>query len=762
MGIRSALLLGLALLSPMPAPAAPAASDSRQESTEQVRLERLAALARVWGQVRYAHPAFATRELDWDRALLDAIPRVDAARDGAQFRAAMAAMLATLDDPATRVLDAPGASAAPKAAAGEAIVRGADGVVRVDFARIGTLAAEGGSVAVRNQQVDALVAALAGAKGMVLDTRSQSDPTEDWASAEVLQGFLAKALPGTLRMGSLRYRSYSGYPPQTNDSTSGGYVAGLLTELPTELAGAGKSAPPPLVFVTNANSAVPATTLAGLQAAGLARVVAEDGAVPVGGVRRLALREGLVVQVRVADVLAPDGVLGVSADYRSTPREVEATIVQALRAAAQPRAPRQAVQSALPLPDRDRAYAGSGLPSRELRLLALFRFWNIFERFFPYRPLIGPGWDDVLQRYIPQFEANRDLADYELTLRKLAAESHDSHVGARSPMDASAERLGRHQPPVLLRFVEGRTIVAALVAENTGLQVGDVVERIDGEPVEARRAFIGQYYSASTPQAWQRNLHRNLLRGQAGSSLRLEVRGLDGKVRTAELKRSLGPEDTRLYEVETKARPQPVFGVLASGLGYVDLARLTPAQVDDMFEAIAATPGTIFDMRGYPNGTAWSIAPRLGTRDAPVGALFRRTLYETDDPEQGLSSLEFEQRVPPAGGATRYRGKVVMLINEFAQSQSEHTGLFFEAATDVTFIGTPTAGANGDITYLVLPGGYSFTFSGHDVRHADGRQLQRLGLQPDVPVAPTIAGLARGDDEVLAAAERWLLEHPKP
>jgi C-terminal processing protease CtpA/Prc len=329
-------------------------------------------------------------------------------------------------------------------------------------------------------------------------------------------------------------------------------------------------------------------------------------------------------------------------------------------------------------------------------------------------------------------------------------------------MDASAQRLGRHQPPVLLRFVEGRTMVASLVEANTGLQVGDVLERIDGEPVEARRAFIGQYYSASTPQAWQRNLHRNLLRGQAGSTLRLDVRGLDGKPRTVALKRTLGPEDTRLYEAESRARPQPVFGVLASGLGYVDLARLTPAQVDDMFEAIAATPGTIFDMRGYPNGTAWSIAPRLGTRDAPVGALFRRTLYETDDPEQGLSSLEFEQRVPPAGGATRYRGKVVMLINEFAQSQAEHTGLFFEAATDVTFIGTPTAGANGDITYLVLPGGYSFTFSGHDVRHADGRQLQRLGLQPDVPVAPTIAGLARGDDEVLAAAERWLLEHPKP
>ena len=47
-------------------------------------------------------------------------------------------------------------------------------------------------------------------------------------------------------------------------------------------------------------------------------------------------------------------------------------------------------------------------------------------------------------------------------------------------------------------------------------------------------------------------------------------------------------------------------------------------------------------------------------------------------------------------------------------------------------------------------------FSGHDVRHADGRQLQRVGLQPTVRVEPTIAGIRAGRDEVLDAALRYL------
>jgi hypothetical protein len=42
------------------------------------------------------------------------------------------------------------------------------------------------------------------------------------------------------------------------------------------------------------------------------------------------------------------------------------------------------------------------------------------------------------------------------------------------------------------------------------------------------------------------------------------------------------------------------------------------------------------------------------------------------------------------------------------------------------------------------------------VRHADGRQLQRIGLVPDVPAAPTIQGIREGKDEVLDRAVRYL------
>ncbi len=70
--------------------------------------------------------------------------------------------------------------------------------------------------------------------------------------------------------------------------------------------------------------------------------------------------------------------------------------------------------------------------------------------------------------------------------------------------------------------------------------------------------------------------------------------------------------------------------------------------------------------------------------------------------------------------------------------------------------GSQTAGANGDVTNLSLPGGLFVSFRGHDVRHADGRQLQRVGLRPDVEVRPTLEGIRAGRDEVLERALAFL------
>jgi C-terminal processing protease CtpA/Prc len=142
----------------------------------------------------------------------------------------------------------------------------------------------------------------------------------------------------------------------------------------------------------------------------------------------------------------------------------------------------------------------------------------------------------------------------------------------------------------------------------------------------------------------------------------------------------------------------------------------------------------------------------------------RRNPMSPDLPNGELFSSQevttFLQRLPRTD-KWRYHGKTVMLIDERAVSQAEHIGLFLEAANGTKFIGSPTQGANGDVTNFSLPGGIRVYFSGQGVWHADGRQLQRVGLQPEIEVHPTLAGIRAGRDEVLDKAIEYLEHSPQ-
>jgi C-terminal processing protease CtpA/Prc len=209
---------------------------------------------------------------------------------------------------------------------------------------------------------------------------------------------------------------------------------------------------------------------------------------------------------------------------------------------------------------------------------------------------------------------------------------------------------------------------------------------------------------------------------------------------------------TTLYHRE---RSGDIIKLLPGNIGYADLDRLTIGMIDDMLERFKNTKAIIFDMRGYPNGVFWFLAPRLAEKQGVAAALLETPIVGSSVTANALESA-FQMVQPPPPDAWIYKGKTVMLIDERAASQSEHTGLFLRAANGTVFIGSRTTGVDGEITSLSVPGGIGIGFSGQSARFPDGKQLQRLGLIPDVEIKPTIKGIQQGRDEILDGAIRYL------
>ena len=77
-------------------------SSTFSRPVEDARIARLAGLANIWGTVKYFHPFLAYRDIDWDKALIETIPKVNAAKTPQEYQAAVNQMLAVLNDKSTR------------------------------------------------------------------------------------------------------------------------------------------------------------------------------------------------------------------------------------------------------------------------------------------------------------------------------------------------------------------------------------------------------------------------------------------------------------------------------------------------------------------------------------------------------------------------------------------------------------------------------------------------------------------------------------
>jgi C-terminal processing protease CtpA/Prc len=684
---------------------------------------RLAGAARLWGHIKYYHPRVTSPEIDWDAAFATAAPKIVAAQSDQQAAEIISTMLLPLGDPSTRLTTAADDPLQPMVFT----TKTQDGV---------TIASLQPAPNFQAMQQDNVAERLSGAGPVVIDLRGER--------AIPLGSYLqiSKSAIGP----AFRFRVHSGYAsPSMALSGSGFYRSSWEVWDGNRLDASEKPIRP--VFLINSKTLLPSIVLA-IQDAGAGPIVSEDEVTDAVATppARVELWKGQYAAVRWSELQYPDGTTGFTVNrvLNKTGQEALADAISMAKSGNWPAAPPRAKLPANRAAFIEKAYS-TPYPDEGIRMVAAARIWAVFSYFHPYKHLYDRDWDtDVLSEYLLKMRAARDAREYHMAVAEMVSHTQDTHCFVNSQTLETA--LGNIPAPIVVRWIENKAVVTRVAGPATSgrVEVGDVIVKVDGQPVQSRIDFIRKHTAQSTEQSAMYRAMNTLTGGEDGTLVRVTLIGADGAEREAEMKRVWAP---KMY-----GREGEIFRLVDANTGYVDLTRLENAQVDEMFEKFRDTTTIIMDMRGYPRGTAWSIAPRLTTKQGMVAAQFRRNLVRAGPGgEDANSSLTFEQRIPHAD-KPRYAGKTVMLIDESAISQSEHSGLFYKTANGTTFIGSPTMGANGDVTYFMAPGNIRVNFSGHDVRWPDGRQLQRVGLEPDISVRPTIAGIRAGKDEVLERA----------
>ena len=394
------------------------------------------------------------------------------------------------------------------------------------------------------------------------------------------------------------------------------------------------------------------------------------------------------------------------------------------------------------------------LPAVSVRILALYRFWNIVEYWFPYRNLIPQNWDVVLREFVPRVWMSTDADSYRLTMLALIARVGDGHVNLENVLSVRPPR-GGHRLPVKVRFIEGKAVVTGFSHEAfgpaSGLRAGDVLVSIDGARVDSLIKVWAPYYAASNQSARLRDIARFITRGPPGRTrVTIERNGSILDVHPERI------AVDRLDEVadRTNDLPGETFRLLTKDVAYLKLSSASSRNSADYIERASGTKVLVIDIRNYPKDfMVFALGGHLVDRPT---AFARFTTGDAANPGAFVWTSPIAlQPVSPT-----YTGRIVILVDESSQSQAEYTALAFRSAPGALVAGSTTAGADGNVSPITLPGGLRSRISGIGVFYPDRRPTQQVGIVPDIVVHPTISGIRQGRDEVLEVAVSRALGKP--
>ncbi len=391
----------------------------------------------------------------------------------------------------------------------------------------------------------------------------------------------------------------------------------------------------------------------------------------------------------------------------------------------------------------EKPYNDSIYPTPEMRLLTLSRYWNIINYFFPYKYLMDDDWNDVLHEMIPKFKYAQDTLNYHMAILELVAKINDSHANFSS--NQTFQYFGMKWTPFIYKIIDDKAIVTGFyndsLCEKDDIQYGDVFLKVNDVNIVDIINEKSKYICASNNATKLRKMYYGIFTGNTDSVNVTFER--DGNIIAKTISRYMFYEFNYLWQ---NPDDSVTYKVLEDNIGYVNLGNLKKHQVENVLGKLKNTKAIIFDVRNYPNGTMYKIADVLNPQS--------RAFAKFSNPDITYPGI-FQYTKPYfCGGKNKdpYKGKVVLLFNETTQSHAEFTLMALKTAPDVIGIGSQTAGADGNVSIIILPGGFKTAMTGIGVYYPDGTETQRIGIVPDIEVHPTIDGIRAGKDEVLEKA----------
>lgn len=388
----------------------------------------------------------------------------------------------------------------------------------------------------------------------------------------------------------------------------------------------------------------------------------------------------------------------------------------------------------------EKAYNNMKYDDSGYKLLSLFRYWNIIEYYYPYKDIIEENWDSVLTEFIPKFIKTKDELEYKLAIEELATKIHDPHAMVSDTNGTLDKYRGDKYAPIEFGLIENQVVIKNVLPKYENeckLKKGDIVLKINDKDIFEVIKEKSKYASLSNKSAIVNRLQYELF-ATSKDSMNLTIKRDDNKI-TQNVKCY---PDINMFDIDEDSHK-----LIDKNIGYINPGELEEGEIDKIMDKFMDTKGIIVDLRYYPSDF---IVYSLGKYLMPKEVTFAKTSV----PNQSVPGefILYEDLKVGSNNKNYYKGKVMILMNERSQSQSEFTVMALRNAPNAKVIGSDSIGTDGNVASFSLPGGVNTLITGVGIYNPDKSQTQRVGIKPDIYIEPTIQGVKEGRDELLEKA----------
>ena len=363
---------------------------------------------------------------------------------------------------------------------------------------------------------------------------------------------------------------------------------------------------------------------------------------------------------------------------------------------------------------------GAAVPAYtpDLEARVFDRAWTLVAKHYWDRTKTGEAWADARDHFRPIALRAPDRPTFYTVLGEMLASLGDSHVYAIDPVQIAigksrdAGRAAQGFGFTMLPDDDGRWLVTRVLAGSSaakaGVQIGWEVKAVNGKPID------------------------------------IDYQPIQDEVANVDFADENGA-DHPLRLTAAMQDPLPVRRAVRLAGNVLLVALDGFNRGDDKWLARTLEDGpspsaVILDLRDNDGGDADVIAR--------VAGLF----FEDDRPLVRRIERKANVQKLHGTGDRAYAGPLAVLVGPDSASGAEALAALVDESGRGTTVGERTAGALTGASEYKLPDGGQLSVAEFDIRTPAGKRLEGVGLEPRIPIKPTLADRRAGRDPVLDRA----------